>query len=307
MTNHALSAWGAVAPFGTVIAGGQLATRLGRRFPMAHTTAGANTLIRPMAVPFNHTVDQWGVAFPAGLVGVTRRLALPNPIVGTLEEGFQADYDDPHLSEPTKQLIAVPGVLPVGYSPNLYDGWHSTEPDLTRNRTASGYDYIAWLPSVVPQGDASSATFTGGGGGPINYALYGNGGTTGYRKVQFRLITATASVAAGFSVALTISHNADGTDPGFAIGDTVDWTGNVTDADFINPIGGGSMGTDFIDAGPALASLGALTTFRMQSDATAGATWPGLLLVTHLSPRMDVPYPMSVHGHGDLIAPGGLL
>ncbi len=291
------------------IAGGQRAYRCGRLFPVAPSEAGATADIRPYCVPWTPTADQWGVAFPAGLVGIVTTANLPSPLTGDLDADFATKWAD--LSGGSS-MVGVPGVLPVGYNIGDYVPWQTTAWDLANLPSASGWTTQTWLPTSSPNGiSRGPLTLVGSGGttgDPPGYMLMYPGQMTGFRKVQYKLRSGQAWLTMPtYDQTMKVSHNANGTNPGSALGDTVDATSHVTDADFVN-VSSFIWSTNWIDLGQIIASsIGTMTYFSLQTDSSASpfSLANGVTIEFRLSPRMDVPYPVSVMGQGDLIAPGG--
>lgn len=308
--NHATAAWGyGGGPTSATIAGQQGGYRTGRLFPPTPDTAGMSATIRPYVVPWTATADAFGVAFPAGLVGVTPSLSLPSPLVGTFNAGFESQW-----ASLLTTIIPVPGVLPGGYTPSLQIDWTSLTANLARLRTAGGYATKTWLPTTSPNGQTIGPVTLVGSGGVIGipnpgYMIWATQ-VTGFRKVQVRFVTGQLWLALpSYTQTCKWSHNADGSNPGTsALGDTIDATLTTTDADFTDANGDFRWDTPWYDLGIIQASsIGTLTTFQVQCDSNTNPTAMdnGLTIEYRLSPRCDVPYPLSVAGQGDLIAPGG--
>jgi hypothetical protein len=316
--DHASAAWGyGGTPSSATIAGQQGGYRTGRLFPVAPSEAGGSATIRPYVVPWTPAADSFGVAFPAGIVGVTTDLVLPSPLGATINSDYESQWDGFLAS-----LIPVPAVLPVGYTASLQTDWRSLTAQLYRLRTASGYTDKTWLPTSSPNGIETAfdsidpLPFNGGFTSPSRKNI--TVASTGYRKLQFKVVTAGLWLAmpAYGTAPFTINHNANGTNPGNTsadgsvpgtAGDTIDFSGSVSDSDFSDPDGNFRWETGWIDCGEILPTLGTLTYFQFAWDATgfAFALSPGFYFYFRLSPRCDVPYPISVAGQGDLIAPGG--
>lgn len=278
------------------------------------------TTWRPYAYPWpGGAADQWGVAFPAGIVAVSL----------DCQEGLGGLSGDPLEDRIEDQLettmYAVPGVLPVGYTENRYEEWptpigllpsSAPRPSInigTHYRDATGpVPLDGWAPSSQWDGYLGS-----GPSSPVGVGVwYGSvERNPGWRKVQAQIGCFTL-LPGGFvltpvqfngTVTLKLSHNADGTDPGSADGDTIDFTLNVTRPDF--SVAAGRCQTGWIDCGSALASLGVNSYFVGSLDFSAltasPETAPGWYVSLRLSPRMDIPFPSLVTGVGGLIAPGG--
>lgn len=323
--DHASAVWGyGGTPSSATIAGQQAGYRTGRLFPVAPSNAGESATIRPYVVPWTPTADLWGVAFPAGLVGVTQEISLPSPLVGTINAGYESQWASFAAS-----MIPVPAVLPVGYTVNPQVDWQSLTANLARVRTAAGWVDKTWLPTTSPNGFTLSPaagfppfhTTPSGGAWVCRQAF--TSAATGWRKVQLKLTTrlVQGGQPAFPATPITINHNADGTNPGdtsasnpFATpgvaGDTLDFSGSVSGADFSDANGDFFWDTPWIDCGAVLATLGTLAIFQFSWDTAAwtgaeGFISGGFLFSFRMSPRCDVPYPTTVLGQGDLIAPGG--
>lgn len=313
MVEHALSMWGYnfLGIVSATIPGQQAGYRTGRTFPVTPDTGIDGTFeIRPYAFAWTLAADSFGVAFPAGTVGVAQQASLPLvPGVGTIADQYLDMWQGGTLS----YVVPVPGVLPVGYTPSLQTDWTSMTADLTRLRTAAGYSLKTWLPATGFLGETvGPVTLVGSGattGDPPGYMLWASA-RTGFRKVQVKFRTGMQWLTMPtYDQVCTLSHNADGSSPGTsALGDTVDATLHVTDADFLDPDGDFWWETTWRDLGVIQASsIGTLTTFQIQTDSSASpfAMANGVTVEWRLSPRCDVPYPVSVAGQGGLIAPGG--
>lgn len=306
--DHASAVWGyGGTPSSATIVGQQGGYRGGRQFPVAPSTAGGSASIRPYVIPWTTAADSFGVAFPAGLVGVTQAISLPSPIGGTINAGYESQWNGLVSS-----VIPVPATLPVGYTANTQTDWRALTADLSRIGTAGGFTTKTWLPTNSPNGILRGPLTLVGSGGttgdPPGYMLMHPSQLTGFRKVQYRLRTGQAwLVMPTYDQTMKVSHNANGTNPGSALGDTVDATSHVTNADFVN-VSGFFWSTNWIDLGQIIASsIGTLTYFSLQTDSSASpfSMANGVTIELRLSPRCDVPYPISVAGRGDLIAPGG--
>ncbi len=275
------------------------------------------TTWRPYAFPWPaaSTADQWGVAFPAGIVAVSIDQA--ESIAGS---------DGTNCEDRLEQALAryaVPGVLPVGY---------------TENRWEESPNSIGVFPSGAPRPSINIATHRRDNDGLVDVdgwspdprALLGTLDTgsiasvplsvvrssydqrsIGYRKVQVRLRGRLAFPISGATFAghidLTLSHNADGSLYLAGDGDTIDYTHSWVPADFTTV--GLFAESAWIDAGAILPTLGVATYFLSCLDTT-GLTlnptgtnaWVAELRLSH---NCDVPFPSLVTGYEDLIAPGG--
>lgn len=307
--NHASAVWGyGGTPSLATINGQQGGYRGGRLFTAAPATAGASAGIRPYVVPWTASADSFGVAFPSGLVGVTEAISLPSPLGGTINAGFESQWAGLLAS-----IIPVPAVLPGGYTASLQTDWRSLTASLTRIRTAAGFTDKTWLPTTTPNGSTIGPVTLVGSGGVIGlpnagYMIWATA-KTGYRKVQVKFRTGQQWLTMpSYTQTCTLSHNANGSSPGTsAVGDTIDATLTTTDAAFTN-VGSFWWETGWFDLGAIQASsIGTLTTFQIKTDSNSNPTAMdnGLTIQWRLSPRCDVPYPISVAGQGDLIAPGG--
>jgi hypothetical protein len=284
--------------------------------------------IPPFTWPSSLTTDQWGVSYPtADIVAVWKGTNLTNLSSGSgsFEERAEDEWEA-MVTGNTGEVFAVPSVLPDGYTRNLFEDYTSLVgvtgagaprrgADCTRLLTADGFVTSLWLPSVNPYG----ASGTGAGGIIANGAVdYGSFDTAsiGFRKLQMRLtVWSTSSPASSFTGTMTVvvSHNADGTNPGVANGDTVDSTTDVAPADLSTAIGssGGATrwATDWYDLGEILPDLGVPTDFQSQIDLTAltasTSASPGWAAEFRMSPSVEVPLPNYVTGLYDLVAPGG--
>lgn len=85
-----------------------LASKLYRALPPEFSaSASASAAIITQVVPWTTATDRWGIAYPAGLVGVCARI---NGLPGSLP------YEDEINNTLRDNAVAVPGVLPVGYT-----------------------------------------------------------------------------------------------------------------------------------------------------------------------------------------------
>lgn len=306
---HASAVWGyGGAPTLGDVNGQQGGYRTRRLFPCAPTEAGELVTIRPYAVPWTKAADSFGVAYPAGVVGVATEISLPM----VLGASHNSDYEDQWESL-AATIIPVPGVLPVGYTASLQTDWRSLDAQLDRIRTAAGFTVLTWLPSTAVNGQTVGPVILTGSGGttgdPPGYMIWATA-VTGYRKVQVKFRTGQQWLAMPtYDQVCTFSHNADGSSPGTsALGDTTDATLHVTDADFTDGDGDFYWETTWRDLGVIQASsIGTLTTFQIQTDSSASpfSMANGVTIEYRLSPRFDVPYPITVTGQGNLVAPGG--
>lgn len=309
MVEHALSVWGYGGGVASAtIDGQQGGYRTRRLFPVAPSEADGAETIRPYAMPWTLAADLFGVAYPAGLVGVATQIALPHTLGATLNGDFEDEWEGGSLA-----IIPVPGVLPVGYTPSLQTDWRSLDAVLTRLRTAAGFTDQTWLPDTAWLGENDGPFILTGSGGttgdPPGYMIWATD-RVGFRKVQVKFRTGIQWLAMPtYDQVCTFSHNADGSSPGTsALGDTTDASLHVTDADFLDGDGDFWWETTWRDLGAIQASsIGTLTTFQIRTDSSASpfSLAGGVTIEYRLSPRCDVPYPISVAGQGDLIAPGG--
>jgi hypothetical protein len=229
--------------------------------------------------------------------------------VGSINAGYESQWagfhslDDARSGRPAGRL----------HHRTSYDDWQLADrATYARRRTAAGFIDATWLPTTSPNGiTRGPLTLVGSGGttgDPPGYMLMHPSQLTGFRKVQYRLRTGQAWLTMPtYDQTMKVSHNANGTNPGSALGDTVDATSRVTDADFVN-VSLFFWSTNWIDLGQIIASsIGTLTYFSLQTDSSASpfSMANGVTIELRLSPRCDVPYPTTVLGKGDLIAPGG--
>lgn len=326
--NHPNGLWG----YGTGSAsldGQQIATRIKRLYPTGRSPFGVTSAvsIRPYVFPWTATIDSNGVAFPAGLVGIATTTVLSG--AGSYAAQLEAGWNAPSFGG----VVAVPGVLPAGYTARLNREWHSSSQSLARVRTADGYNTITWMPAPAPFG--SGDIKTGGFNNTTYPGLKFNSGNpcTGFRALQMKVGLALFPASEGYgwtagSCTVRVSHNADGSavPDGSGDGDTIDGEVNFSYTDLADSgidVGGFRIWyTGYKTVTNALASsLGTLTRFYARDvDSGFGSSFSwsnpsipdsGTLPIERItgltSPRLDVPYPFTVTGIGDLIALGGLV
>lgn len=315
-TSHPEMVWG--APPGGALTGKSRAAYLSHGYPAYYLDTipfGSPSIITAYAFPWLTATDQWGVAFPAGTVGVTTKVHLQLPLVTDYMSSIEAYWAD--LTNGV--TYAVPGVLPAGYTPNLQVVGFNALMGLAVVLNATGFitqDTLAhwpgWVPKTTNINGYSDSFGLGLGSGfsppPWVYFWRGLGGfnNAGWRKVQYQISYVAASVSAG-PVSLTISHNFDGTDPGLAPGDTIDWAHSHPDTDF--SVTAGVASTAWIDAGTIVCSTnGIVANFNAELDISLnlGAYGSfGTSVHFRLSPRCDIPFFATAVGYGGVIAPGG--
>lgn len=305
----------------------QPARRIGRLYPVERVGGGAG--IRPYVIPWDPATDLWGVAFPAGIVGVTTSVVQTG--AGTYNARTIAGWD-----QTTSGVIAVPAVLPAGYTARLNREWHSASQSLDRVRTAAGYTTDLWMPSTSPHGTSTSVTaitsvpFTVNpdpppfpSGSYVYRRFISVAPTIGLRKLQYRAGSNNLPPGTyGGTHTIVVSHNANGSityNPsapyhGSDDGNVIDYTGSVANSDFTAGLEGTIYWTDWIDAGALTPTLGTLTTFTFSVTFTETYSAVAPINSTQLShvqfrysSRVDIPYPFTATGQGDLIAPGGLV
>ncbi len=322
--NHTAAMWGyGGSPSLGTLAGQQAGYRRGRLFPVCPSTASGSATIRPYVIPWTPTVDQWGIAFPAGLVGVVAAANLPGTLSGDLNVDLETKWAD---LAGGSAMVAVPGVLPGGYTPNLHVPWRTAAWDLSRLPTADGWIAKTWLPNATPWGSSIidftfwSPTLVASGANSTLRTSW-----PGWRNLKIRAggnngSGPPATKPTSGQCVIRISHNADGS-AGASTGDldTVDATVTITAAQITAnyDIVSGAYQSDPIDlGGPFLATFGTLSRFvyRVVSNTLtsgSGGSGPpsfiaGVDPVVFLeSYRVDIPYPVTLAGYGDLIAPGG--
>lgn len=328
--DHPIAPWGYGT--GATLAGTQRARRIGRNRPVDRL-AGAS--LRPYVIPWTRAADNWGVAFPAGIVGIVTAWPTLSG-VGTYAEQFVEGWEDG-----SGLAALVPGVLPPDYTPRLQREWHSGTVNMARLRTATGYTSHTWLPSSTPLGTSftwgqttafdsfnsiysSTRTFDAATVWYWRNILFGGTATIGWRKVQYRAVTfGFGGSPAGLgrinqTHTVTLSHDTNG---GQTVNFSSPYTGSRdgTEIDSVTTFDTHDQtinlfsdyyATDWIDAGevPA-ADVGTLTIhtidFSMPLLGGGAGTHPHYLEF-RLSPALDVPYPVTATGQGDLIAPGGV-
>jgi hypothetical protein len=316
-TTHPEAVWQAVASPAGQLTGKSRAAFIGRQFPAYNldtTPFGPPVSIIPYAIPWLNAADSWGVAFPAGTVGVVNRQRLTLPLATDYLASLEAYWSDLTLG----QTYAVPGVLPSGYTAQTQIAGFG-EIGLGALFTASGYTiqgtagsgWPNWIPNAQTINGYSDSFDTSIASSP-SVGLYfwpqlGGANRPGWRKLQYSIGYVAASAAPG-NIVLTISHNLDGTLPATNTnGNVIDWTHSHPASDFV--FSGGSVNTAWIDAGAVLCSTnGVVANFVAKLDTTgaplAGAA-AGVAVSFRLSPRCDIPFFTTVVGYGGLIAPGG--
>jgi hypothetical protein len=316
-----------------------LASRLGRVAPLNREYLSSGTL-QPYAVPWTDTTDTNGVSYPAGLVGV----------VGAYSIGAgPGSYEDLIDTYFANHSVPVPGVLPGAYTARLQRdcffsdtivGQARVDPSNTKYRDANGPISNLWVPV-----DASTArgTVDTSLGDTVRLLTLGPGypgdpndfwttykiqtACTGWRRLKYVYTFDTSydepdAIWSG-NVTLTISHNANGSDPGGDNGDTIDHTQTFAYGDFTRTDLGAGHPTDRyvytsveIDAGAILPTVGTLSIFRFKlqhgtptgPDAGGGQAQAGKHPFSiKKSPNLSVPFPFTATGDDDLIAPGGIL
>ncbi len=303
--------------------------------------------VQPFCVPWTATVDSYGIAYSAGLVGVTSS-------VGYAGTGSYEARMDAHIAA---NCTAVPGVLPAGYTPRL-------EHDCDMLSVPSVFSGAA--PGICSCWDATPTRYMGPAG-PINYYWipYSAANQRGYTKVSFAgsftvidydsvvepiaawMRTGLEDSARGWrnmrwmwntpllysapphnmnlmgTVDLYISHNADGSTVanGSHFGDTIDYSKSFGQADLTwNPYISPSIG-DYItpewDTGQMLPALGVPTNYRITvlhtqtADPGPPVTYGDFLSAgtfsAKMSPVVNIPLRWTCCGDSGLIAPGGLV
>jgi hypothetical protein len=338
-----LGIWGYNSPTASTfdIANWQKAYRLGRQYPgyslqepvePSEGDPDGLTIVPIHAytfpLPEDWEEDEFGVAYPAGTLVVVNEQGLLRDLAGDYNSEFEYFW-----KERRQDLLGgwlVPGVLPEGYTPqgplwrshreHEYISGSSFDPMWYDASGFFSHGIIAnpWPPSdgigseldtfpVVWTGTLSGSTYNGP---DVNYNY---SQTTGFRYVSYRIVTTNVSPSTFTgNIDITLSHNADGSDPGSGDGDTIDFTDSV-DVSTLTFIPGVGVTNDWQPVGPILAALGVITHFHLRIGST-GINGSGLgpLTITakvqfQLSPRVDVPWPTTVMGIGNLIAPGGIV
>ncbi len=329
MTDHALGMIG-YGPLSLASSPRQVEGHINRLSHPYELTVGSTEPIRPYVIPWPLSADRWGVTYPAGLVGVTQI----NGILGTSTSGaYNARWEAYWLKQGENLgLVAVPGVLPGGYTANPESNWRSHADSMAGTWDANGLNIATWLPSAFPWG--YTAFYQTGG----NVGLYSapgmhrgtyDGPTTGmggWRKLQYKVSYTTTRFpedAWTGSVVITLHRNADGTYPTLdgsgqpIIGDTIDHTASYARAVGFTHVGAAVFETAWIDVGIVQSNVGVPTHWLLDIDLrsisniftgntpTIRPNSGGVRVSFRLSPRLDVPYPKTHVGVGDLIAPGG--
>ncbi len=319
------------------------ASVLGRIAPVNREYSSSGTL-RPYVLPWTEVTDTVGCAYPAGLVAVVGAWSVdagPGSYTGKIDDYF----DD--------NSALVPGVLPVGYTAR----WERDEyfsattvgqarvPSFLKYRDADGPVDIDWVPvaAIDARGRVGSAltpfTVITGPGYPGDLCDYWimmkiQAPCVGWRGFKYIYTIYSGDdpadyVPPGFgtwsgNVTITISHNADGTDPLTDNGDTIDHVQTFAYGDFVRTdvlpaVPRWRYVTAEIDVGPLIPALGVLTVYRFKIQggmptAGCGSGYANGLPQGGASPfsikfsaNLDVPFPYTATGDDDLIAPGGLV
>ncbi len=293
------------------------------------------TTLRPTVVPWFLGVDRWGVSYPAGLFGVVDRVAQLYPAA----DPFSTEWVDLWASDAMNvssafdaHVVAVPQVLPVGYSARYKRDWHAGTPVNALNAgyvnfgpiSSGGYPVrlignggfarYRWLPHPFIWGHSGHPL---AGGAVVNvgskfFMVYDAG--PGNRKVQIQLgFTAVGGTWSSGTADVKLSHNPAGPIGSTSSdGSTVDYTRVFTLADF-SFVGSNGL-TAWIDVGVINGNLqNTLTEFQSSIDMTSAlaggfASTTGYCSITfRLSPRCDIPLPFTTTSKGNVIAPGGIV
>lgn len=339
--NHMLGIWGYNSPTASTfdIANWQKAYRLGRQYPgyslqepVEPTEEDPDGLtILPIhayafPLPDDWAEDDFGVAYPEGTLVVVNEIGLLRALASDYNSEFEYFWNTQRLALAGGWL--VPSVLPEGYTyrPPIWRSHREHEYLVSSSFdplwweadgfSSNGIAANPWPPSdgvgteldsfpSVWSATQSGTTYTGP---DFNYNY---SQTTGFRFVSYRIVTTNVSPSTFTgNIDVTLSHNADGSDPGSGDGDTIDFTDSV-DVSTLAFVGGVGVTNDWQAVGPILADLGVITQFHVRISST-GVDGPsgGPFTITakvqfQLSPRVDVPWPTTVMGIGNLIAPGG--
>lgn len=290
----------------------------------------APTALRPTVVPWLLAADRYGVAYPANLYGVVDSIAQKTPASGSYPTEWEEFWEyQLSLAESNQHIVAVPQVLPVGFTPRLKRDWHAGLPfnSLTagytsgvintggyRVRTSDGYDLYRWRPDPRVWGYAGTqlSQSISPSIGSKYFQVYNVG--PGNRKVQFQIAYVDRS---GFpwvgSIPIKLSHNAAGAiGSTTADGSTTDFSATYSYADFSGSGLGTTYSTAWIDVGVINGTMqNTLTEFQSSMDLTAalagGLFSFGVVISWRLSPRCDIPLPFTTTSRGDVIAPGGIV
>lgn len=277
-----------------------LATTYGRAATPIRT---GGTAIRPYVVPWVPTTDAFGIAFPAGLVGVA--FAYPSIAATPVP-----DYETATLTGLQNVSYAVPGVLPTGYTARLerdafaaaarpggaiavpasyssvsafYDNASGSALNI---RSASGLTAVPWHPvdiiggsqALIPDISLNHPAVSVAGllSNQYNFpATTLNGLNTTMRRysvgwrnlgVYFNAPAPTTGYTnpAG-SCVIRLSHNADGS-AGSTSGDldTIDYTWTLAGSDFVNVPSSGFRLTATYATGAILPTLGTVSRYVMR-------------------------------------------
>ncbi len=311
---------------------------IGRRFPHRVEDVFGDSAIHPYVVPWPNASDAFGVAWPAGTVG----LAMTRTPLGKWSD---ADV----LDQLQDVCRPVPGVLPPGYTARLArDVYHAatvagaaglhtagTSSGLTKYRTDAGFGSTKWRPTTVTgatvQTETSGLDTIGTHSlvpGDFNFTVRVRLNHPGWRKLQVQLRSPTAfwdqpgANAAG-TASINYSHNADGsTVPtvfgSVADGDTLDAAQNMGGLTLV-PLGGSSgyYETAWYDLGEILATTGTPSQFYARCTSSSylwtstaspdGTAISGMTIRLRESERADIPFVFTATGINGLIAPGGLV
>lgn len=318
---HAISLWfqgNGVSGVGSVA---QKAAWIGRLKCTADRTGndGFDSSLLPYAFALDRVTDTWGVSIPPGVYGAAVNGWNTSLYTGSYSSRMQQSWE----ADLGQQLMILPSALPSGYTPVYARGWHNTpraNPFLGIGRTANGpvnLGLIPWLPSGSPLGSQTNFTFTSFPStvhslppGGVDVSFWGSyPGGTGNRNIKLRLHGGTSSLAGSPPATFTINgtHNANGSYPGSAPGDTVDfsYTFNFPGDTPFNGTENTSVDIDLPVT--AYATRGVATTFAIEIHYfQASASVFTSQLQMKFSPRLDIPLPYAVTGQGDIYCAGGL-
>jgi hypothetical protein len=293
------------------IPGQQWSLRRQKQYPALATVPGDFGPNYPVAVPFPNTLDQHGVAYPAGLVAVFTAHELPTPLTPglTYNEMIEAAMFGPDGGVPTNSFLSgkvflVPGVLPVGYTANLHTTWERDGDLATGYKSATGDGFPAWTPAIDWYGNETTIDLSFASAATID------SDSIGLRKLQVRMTDTGATIPTYTgSWVVNISHDAAGGATPLSGGDTPD--GSASFAQGVWAGVAGAWATPYVDVGALTPSThGVLTSWVAVVDSsgvTPTGFYTGALSGVYLahSARLDVPLPMTVPGPRGLIAPGG--
>lgn len=347
--DHMRGIWGYNSPLlsSFQLPGLQKGFRLGRKFPGYKLTwpvfeGETPDLIRPYVFPLpeSWTGDQWGVPFDSqgDVVVVAIRQGILDPLTLPYNEAFE-EFWHHCMTFNDFPLFMVPATLPEGYTANPDVLWTSAvdfELDVSRTMPkyydASGFFEVGplsltniWGPFSNPWGyEGASFHWTGTTAGPVHlgpwtgaqvFCAYDS--AQGLRNLAYRLtsITANNTQYAG-NMDIVISHNADGSDPGAADGDTIDYSFSVAQSSLIiDPMLIGPT-TGWVDLGPVNVTLGVPSVLQASMSSTGftevGTPFDGPNSIDYIlefreSVNLSIPWPTTALGIGSLIAPGGYL